>query len=85
MYIRLNAFDIYIFESCLDLRFSKITSTGPEEVIAHWSGKIQGTVVPPRKIDALRLNLVEFFLAISYTKHTPLCHILKQSCQKLPC
>ena len=43
---------------------------GSEEAISHWSSKIQAACkalnrvilgIPPRKIDTLRLNLVEFF------------------------
>ena len=65
--------------------------TGPEEAISHWSGKIQaagkvlngglGAKLPHRNMDALRLNLVQFFssqlatLNIHY--YLTLCHILK--------
>ena len=67
--------------------------SGPEEAILHWSGKIQAackalnSVVPPRKMDALRLNLVEFssqlatlnihyYLTLCYITETVLTKIL---------
>ena len=44
--------------------------------------KALNSVVPPRKIDALRLDLVEFFFANSYTKYTVLPYFMPYSLVK---
>ena len=70
------------------LLFRATRVTVAHVLVSQAACKALNRVVPPRKMDALRLNLVEFssqLATLNIHYYLTLYHILKQSCQKFSC